>query len=159
MNTLGNLFLASLLAVSAAARAEDVNPVKNAGPYVPSPTSVVADMLKVAEALALVLKHARPLAARRTPLADALGLVLAEDVASDIDMPPYDKSMMDGYAVRFDDLAPDVADSRVGEDRLIDDDADTAADRQQMQLAGTGPGAMRRAHAVTRDDDDLLPAF
>jgi type IV secretion system protein VirD4 len=59
----------------------------------------------------------------------------------------------------FDDLAPDVADSRVGEERLLDDDADTAADRQQMQLAGTGPGAMRRAHAVTRDDDDLLPAF
>lgn len=66
-------------------------------------------MLKVAEALALVLKHARPLAARRTPLADALGLVLAEDVASDIDMPPYDKSMMDGFAVRSDSGAGPLA--------------------------------------------------
>ena len=33
-----------------------------------------------------------------------LGLVLAENVASDIDMPPFDKSLMDGYAVRCADL-------------------------------------------------------
>src|SRR5260370_13172910 len=34
----------------------------------------------------------------------ALGLVLAEDVASDIDMPPFDKALMDGFAVRCADL-------------------------------------------------------
>jgi molybdopterin molybdotransferase len=33
------------------------------------------------------------------------GLVLAEDVASDIDSPPFDKSMMDGYAIQSTDLA------------------------------------------------------
>ena len=32
--------------------------------------------------------------------AAALGLVLAEDIVSDLDMPPYDKALMDGYAVR-----------------------------------------------------------
>jgi molybdopterin molybdotransferase len=31
-------------------------------------------------------------------------LILAEDVPSDLDMPPYDKAMMDGYAVRTMDL-------------------------------------------------------
>jgi molybdopterin molybdotransferase len=35
----------------------------------------------------------------------ALGLVLAEDIQSDLDMPPWDKSMMDGYAVRTADVA------------------------------------------------------
>jgi molybdopterin molybdotransferase len=34
-----------------------------------------------------------------------MGRVLAEDVTSDLDMPPFDKSMMDGYAVRSADLA------------------------------------------------------
>ena len=34
------------------------------------------------------------------PLALVLGHVLAEDCASDLDMPPFDKAMMDGYAVR-----------------------------------------------------------
>ncbi len=63
-------------------------------------------MLTVAEAQRLVLREVRPLPPMTRPLtADALGLILGEDVASDIDMPPYDKSMMDGYAVRCADLA------------------------------------------------------
>jgi molybdopterin molybdotransferase len=62
-------------------------------------------MLSVAEAQAVVLRHARPLPAEVVPLTPAvLGLVLAEDVASDLDMPPYDKAMMDGFAVRAADL-------------------------------------------------------
>jgi molybdopterin molybdotransferase len=62
-------------------------------------------MLNVSEAQTLVLAYARPLPPRMAPLdASALGLVLAEDVASDIDMPPYDKALMDGFAVRSGDL-------------------------------------------------------
>src|SRR5437763_82141 len=63
-------------------------------------------MLSVKEAQAKVLERVRPLKPQRLPLGPAmLGLVLAEDVASDLDMPPFDKSMMDGYAVRSADLA------------------------------------------------------
>ena len=63
-------------------------------------------MLSVAEAQALVMQHVGPLPPETIPVdAAALGLVLAEDVVSDIDMPPYDKSLMDGYAVRSADLA------------------------------------------------------
>jgi molybdopterin molybdotransferase len=62
-------------------------------------------MLTVSAALSTVLAHARPLPAEITPLtASLLGAVLAEDVASDLDMPPFDKAMMDGYAVRMVDL-------------------------------------------------------
>jgi molybdopterin molybdotransferase len=62
-------------------------------------------MLSVVEAQAVVLKHARALAPQTMELsAAALGLVLAEDVASDIDMPPFDKALMDGFAVRCADL-------------------------------------------------------
>jgi molybdopterin molybdotransferase len=62
-------------------------------------------MLAVSEAQALVLQHARPLPPETAALTPAiLGLVLAEDVASDLDMPPYDKALMDGYAVRAADL-------------------------------------------------------
>jgi molybdopterin molybdotransferase len=63
-------------------------------------------MLAVSEAQAIVLQHARPLSPEVVPLTPAaLGLVLAEDVVSDLDMPPHDKAMMDGYAVRSADLA------------------------------------------------------
>src|SRR5205085_2398938 len=62
-------------------------------------------MFTVAEAQAVVLRNARVLSPATRPLTPAaLGAVLAEDVASDLDMPPYDKAMMDGYAVRCADL-------------------------------------------------------
>jgi molybdopterin molybdotransferase len=62
-------------------------------------------MLSVEEALRLVLERCRqPLAPVTVPLAEAAGCVLAEDVASDLDMPPFDKAMMDGFAIRGADL-------------------------------------------------------
>lgn len=39
------------------------------------------------------------------PLDDALGRVLAADIQSDMDMPPFNKAAVDGYACRRDDLA------------------------------------------------------
>jgi molybdopterin molybdotransferase len=62
-------------------------------------------MLTVDEAIDAILARCRALPARSTPLIDALGLVLAEDIAADIDLPPFDKALMDGYAVRSVDLA------------------------------------------------------
>jgi type IV secretion system protein VirD4 len=59
----------------------------------------------------------------------------------------------------FDEPAHDVSRSLPSEARLFADDSDVASDRSQMQRAATGAGAVRRAHAVTRDGDDLLPAF
>lgn len=61
-------------------------------------------MLSVAEARRLVIQHSRCKSAARLPVADSLGLVLAEEVTSDIDSPPFDKAMVDGYAVRSADL-------------------------------------------------------
>jgi molybdopterin molybdotransferase len=73
-------------------------------------------MISVAEALEIVLAHARPLATVRVPTVDAVGLTLAEDVASDIDSPPHDKSMMDGYALTAEDLAQPAVELAVVEE-------------------------------------------
>ena len=56
-------------------------------------------MLPVYDALEIVLRHCRPLPAVDATSMFCLGRVLAEDVASDLDSPPFDKAMMDGYAV------------------------------------------------------------
>jgi molybdopterin molybdotransferase len=75
------------------------------------------DLLSVAAAQEIVLRNSRPLAPEMVTLASAaLGLLLAEDVASDLDMPPYDKSLMDGYAVRSADLADGTADLSILEE-------------------------------------------
>src|SRR5438445_627680 len=62
-------------------------------------------MLTPTEAARLILQHVAPLPAERRPLKEALDLVLAEDVTSPIDLPGWDNSAMDGYAVRAADVA------------------------------------------------------
>jgi len=63
-----------------------------------------AFMLTVEEALAQVMKEARPLPPAERSLLDSRGCLLAENVAADADQPPFDKSLVDGYAVRISDL-------------------------------------------------------
>lgn len=61
--------------------------------------------LTVTEALARGLAVADPLAETETmPLIEATGRVLAEDCTSKVDMPAFDNSAMDGFAVRTADL-------------------------------------------------------
>jgi putative molybdopterin biosynthesis protein len=47
----------------------------------------------------------RPVLSERRPLAEALGCALAEDIVAPIDVPPFDRSNVDGFAVRSADLA------------------------------------------------------
>jgi molybdopterin molybdotransferase len=62
-------------------------------------------MLSISEAQSIVLANVRGLPAVQIPISHLLlGQVLAEDVVSDVDMPPFDKSLMDGFAVRSADL-------------------------------------------------------
>jgi molybdopterin molybdotransferase len=67
----------------------------------------------VHEALEQILSDIRPLDVERVPLRASLGRVLAEDVRSPIEHPPWDNSSMDGYAVRGDDVAGATAQSPV----------------------------------------------
>ena len=47
----------------------------------------------------------RPVPSEQRSLADALGCALAEDIVAPIDVPPFDRSNVDGFAVRSADLA------------------------------------------------------
>lgn len=61
-------------------------------------------MIPFDDAYKQVMGSARQLEVEQAPLREVLGRVLAEDVKSDMDMPPFDKSAMDGYACRRADL-------------------------------------------------------
>jgi molybdopterin molybdotransferase len=63
-------------------------------------------LLEIGEAWELVAEHIAPLPAERLALADALGRVAAEDAVSAVDLPPFDRSAMDGYALRAADTDP-----------------------------------------------------
>ena len=61
-------------------------------------------MITVRNAIQIILEQVTPGAIRRVPLEEAAGKVLAHDVRSDVDMPPFDKSFVDGYALRAEDV-------------------------------------------------------
>jgi molybdopterin molybdotransferase len=65
-------------------------------------------MITVDEALELVLDGLAPLSAERLGVAEAAGRVVAEPGLAAVDLPPFDRSAMDGYAVRAADTAPGV---------------------------------------------------
>jgi molybdopterin molybdotransferase len=64
----------------------------------------VADLLTIDEALRLVLDRVRPLPPEQVPLEAAAGRILAEPAVATVDLPPFDSSAMDGFAVRAEDL-------------------------------------------------------
>jgi len=55
--------------------------------------------------LADILSHIEPIAPLDLQLLDAHGCMLSEAVVSEVDLPPFDNSSMDGYAVRVADVA------------------------------------------------------
>src|ERR1043166_5958228 len=57
-------------------------------------------MISVAEALPIFKEQTRRLATEKVAIHESLDRVLAEDIVADTDLPPFNRSQMDGYAVR-----------------------------------------------------------
>jgi molybdenum cofactor synthesis domain-containing protein len=64
----------------------------------------IRETIPLEEALALILEHAPPLTrVERVPLAESSGRVIASAPLATMDVPPFDRAAMDGYAVRAED--------------------------------------------------------
>ena len=57
-------------------------------------------MLRIEDALDIILRHTPTLDEEEVRLARAVGRVLRRDCVSDLDLPPFDRARMDGYALR-----------------------------------------------------------
>ncbi len=66
-------------------------------------------MITLKQALKIAFSNAEVDNIEQVDLIDSLGRVLARDVFSDVDMPPFNKSAMDGYACRRDDLHKELS--------------------------------------------------
>jgi molybdopterin molybdotransferase len=62
-------------------------------------------MIEMDDAIRIVMENTQLIDCTTVDLMDALGYVLADDVQSDINMPPFDKATMDGYALQGGDIA------------------------------------------------------
>ncbi|MEP6919591.1 MAG: gephyrin-like molybdotransferase Glp [bacterium] len=84
-------------------------------------------MISVATAIDIIEQQTRSLPSESIELAAALGRFLAEDVIADSDLPPFDRSQMDGYAV----IAADTANAPVRL-RIVGESAAGQGWRKQM---------------------------
>jgi len=105
------------------------------------------------DALARILSGVPALPAVSVPLLDALGLVLAEDVSADRDVPPFRNSAMDGYAVRADDVARAPAQLRVVGEIAAGGFPDRAIGRGEAMRIMTGAPMPDGADTVVRVED------
>jgi len=122
-------------------------------------------LISVARARNLVRENARPLSAGRVALHDALYRVLAKDVRTDVDAPPFDKAMMDGYAVRSADVGqvrPDAAASgcvlRVAGQLAAGHLPEAGVEEGEAMQINTGAPLPNGADAVVRVEDTELAA-
>jgi molybdopterin molybdotransferase len=91
-------------------------------------------LLPIADMERLIIARVTPVAeVEQVPLDDALGRVVAVDIAAPEDLPPFDNSAVDGFAVRHTDLAA------AGETRLV------VADRVMAGHAAAHPLAPGQA--------------
>jgi len=107
----------------------------------------VAALIEFEDARSLVLEYAAPLAPETVSLHDALGRVLAEEVSAPADVPPFDNSAMDGFAVRASDSGAGV---RL---RIVDESRAGAPARATV---GTGEACAISTGAVIPDGADAV---
>jgi molybdopterin molybdotransferase len=105
------------------------------------------------DALARILGGVPTLPAVEMPLLDALGLVLADDVAADRDVPPFRNSAMDGYAVRGDDVVSAPAELRVVGEIAAGEFPDREVGPGEAMRIMTGAPLPEGADTVVRVED------
>ena len=109
--------------------------------------------LSVGNAQQCVLESVAVLGAESVKLEQTLGRVLAEDVCANRDIPPYDVSAMDGYAVRSADLEKFPATLEITEDIKAGDIPTRTVRAGQCARIMTGAPMPDGADAVIRVED------
>ena len=110
-------------------------------------------LMSADDALARILAGVPTLPAIEVPLLDALGLVLAEDVAAERDVPPFRNSAMDGYAVRGEDVASAPVELRVVGEVAAGEFPDRAVGAGEAMRIMTGAPMPDGADTVVRVED------
>jgi molybdopterin molybdotransferase len=65
-------------------------------------------MISIGEAFRIVMSECREAGVEIIPFMESAGRILAEDILSDVDMPPFNRSAVDGYACKKEDISSDL---------------------------------------------------
>ena len=118
-------------------------------------------MQELSSALRLVLDACSPLPAERVAIEHALDRVAAADGRSAVDLPPFDRSAMDGFAVRAADTGPGAR-LRLSGETAAGETPSTAVTPGTAMLLTTGAAlpegadAVLQAELAERDGDAIV---
>lgn len=115
----------------------------------------MSDLRSVEEQRALVLAAAHPLPTQTLPVSDAWGRTLREPLQARVDIPVFDNSAMDGFAVHFDDVRDASPDAPVRLTVVADLPAGTSLD----PTLGRGETARIMTGSPTPTDADAIVPF
>ncbi|MBI5676589.1 MAG: molybdopterin molybdotransferase MoeA [Nitrospirae bacterium] len=117
-------------------------------------------MIKVEEALDIVLESVKSMDAEKAGIIDSFGRVLAEDIKSDYNIPAFDYSAMDGYAVRVADTkgasAGKGAKLKVAGELRAGGDTSARVEKGQAVKIMTGAPIPQGANAVVMVEDTKM---
>lgn len=105
-------------------------------------------MLTVEEAISIIVRETVPLEPIPVALDDVLNLTLAEPVVSDSDSPPFDKSLMDGFAFRSEDVLQGTRQFLIVGEIAAGDDANMTLNSGQTVRIMTGAPIPKSTDAV-----------
>lgn len=117
--------------------------------------------LKISEAQRVIFECVATLGVESVALEQSLGRVLAQDICANRDLPPYDVSAMDGFAVRSSDLAISPLILEIIEDIKAGDMPSKTVQTGLCARIMTGAPMPQGADAVIRVEDtrELSPGF
>ncbi|MCU1538453.1 MAG: molybdenum cofactor synthesis domain protein [Humibacillus sp.] len=113
------------------------------------------DVISVDEHLRSILSSLQPAPTVPSPLTESLGLVVARDVRAKVNLPGFDNSSMDGYAVVADSLAGAGADGAAVRLRIV---GEVAAGEQPTFRVGPGEAARIMTGAMLPEGADSVIA-
>jgi molybdenum cofactor synthesis domain-containing protein len=107
-------------------------------------------MISVDQALAVVMDNVASLGVETVALENACGRVLGEDIIADLDLPPFDRARMDGYALRACDATSTPARLRVIGETAAGQSFDGLVEEGQAIKIFTGAPVPAGADAVQK---------
>ena len=119
---------------------------------------VIMDNLTVEQALEALLAHSKMIEeTEKVPVLQARGKVLAEDMVAELDNPPFDKSPIDGYACKAEDIA-DASEKHPAELKVLEEiDAgqysEITVEKGQAVRIMTGAAVPKGCDCCVRQED------
>jgi molybdopterin biosynthesis enzyme len=118
-------------------------------------------MISISEALKIIERETFALETETIDLEDSVGRILAEEIKADMDLPPFDRSQMDGFAVKSEDTKEAPAKLKIIGESAAGKGFDGAVKSGEAVRIMTGARVPKGANAVqkvelTRETDGLV---